>query len=306
MHQHHDKPHLVVSGFAYYKMRYLANKYNVEVGGWGTSRTQENPLSINDIKLIRQKSTAASIDFDDAGIVEYMEDMVDAGMEFPQFMRVWFHTHPMNSAGPSRTDRETFEQLTGTLPWVVMAIIAKEGQVYAELGTRIAGHHVQWEMKFSVDWAFHNWAEWDKEYDDNVVDTFPRPTYSIPDPRAERPGWVKTTHGYRYVGEGATQAAQRSDPPKLGKAKRKTVPSSRLGGEPVGGGGKRARKRRRRREKLLIASKEEIHGGDLSEKDAANISESVIRSAAILKAESPDLPNLFDPDQPHPGEVMPS
>ena len=299
-------PKLICSGFAYYKMRYLATKNNVEVGGWGLAKSEDAPLLISDIRLLRQESTPGSIDFDDAGIVEYMEDMVEEGLEFPQFMRVWFH--PGNSAHPSGTDRTTFEGLTGTLPWVVMAIIAKEGQVYSELGTRIAGHHVQWVLPFEVDWRYHNWKEWDKEYDDNVVDTFPVKHYSVPTHHRAEDGWIWKDGSYRFVGiqaalahdKGLRQGTDASDPPagKAQRAKRKITDQQR----PAVRHGSRAQRRERKRNARLNSQSDtssvEIHGAPTTER-LRKISEEVGNSGAGVRAQS-DLPVLYDPDQPPP------
>jgi proteasome lid subunit RPN8/RPN11 len=274
-----QRPKLTLSGFAYYKMRYLANKHNVEVGGWGFAHDEDKPLDVADIKLIKQKSTGGSIDFDDEGVVEYTEDMIAAGKEFPQFMRVWVHTHPGSSPHPSTTDRETFANLTDALPWVVMCIIAKEGAVYAEIGWRFGGQHMCIECDLEVDWAFNDWQEWDKEYDDNVVEGFHRKEYVVQHRTFPRdlhtdPNWKFKDGAWRYIPDKApaTEHDTVGDPPKpLGKAKQ--MPK-----------GKRARRRERKRERQqqLRASSE------------APVVE--FGRGAIREVHPDHLPTLYDPD----------
>jgi proteasome lid subunit RPN8/RPN11 len=150
-------------------MRYFANEFEVECGGWGIAPACDRPLIVKDIALIKQVSSTASIDFEDEGVVSYMEDMAELGYNFPQFMRVWVHTHPGNSASPSPTDNDTFLDLAKTLPFVVMLIIARGGDTHAELGYFTAGHFFSAEIPVEIDWRADSWKEWDDEYHDNVI-----------------------------------------------------------------------------------------------------------------------------------------
>jgi proteasome lid subunit RPN8/RPN11 len=169
------KAEIIISGWAYYKMRYYANKYEVEVGGWGVAPSAEEPLTVKDIALTKQESTPGSIDFDDEGVVQFMEDMCDLGYKFDQFMRVWVHTHPGNSATPSSTDRETYQDLATTLPFVVMLIIAREGEVSAELGYTCAGVFFSAKLPVKIDWTLDSWLEWNKEFHEHVEVPKPAP-----------------------------------------------------------------------------------------------------------------------------------
>ena len=175
-------------------MRYFANEFEVECGGWGIAPACDRPLIVKDIALVKQVSSTASIDFEDEGVVSYMEDMAELGYKFEQFMRVWVHTHPGNSAHPSPTDNDTFLDLAKTLPFVVMLIIARGGDLHAELGYFTAGHFFSAEIPVEVDWRSDSWKEWDDEYHDNVIVK----KYGS---RTTRSGFQGYTGGYSWVDE---------------------------------------------------------------------------------------------------------
>lgn len=166
---------ITVSGLLWFKAKYLANQHQVEVGGWCIAPDKDKPFEVHDFKLTKQESTVGSIDFDDEGTVEFMEDELEAGLEFDQFMRVWIHTHPGDSASPSPLDRTTFRQLADTLPYVVMLIISKSGSATAEIGYKLpTGQFVSMPCGIRIDWAMDRWTEWDIEFNNNVTVPPPR------------------------------------------------------------------------------------------------------------------------------------
>jgi hypothetical protein len=84
-----------------------------------------------------------------------------------QFARIWIHTHPGDSARPSRTDEETFARVFGRCDWAVMAILARGGATSARLRFN-HGPQADVAIRTSVDYrrAFggSDHAQWAAEY----------------------------------------------------------------------------------------------------------------------------------------------
>jgi proteasome lid subunit RPN8/RPN11 len=122
---------LQLTEHAWNKWRWMTRK-PTEVGGFGISKA-DNYALITDIALVPQIANTASIDFDDAGLVTYVQAQAEAGLSPLQSFRVWFHTHPSNSAEPSATDWETCNKSFAAFPWSIMAIMGKSGNTTAHL-----------------------------------------------------------------------------------------------------------------------------------------------------------------------------
>jgi hypothetical protein len=126
------RPELTFSVGAWLKLQYLCHLGDTEIGAFGIS-PPGRPFCIQDIVLIRQVCTAATVEFDDAAVADFFEDQVDQGRTPEQFARIWIHTHPGDSPEPSSTDEQTFARVFGRCGWAVMFILAKGGAVYCRL-----------------------------------------------------------------------------------------------------------------------------------------------------------------------------
>ncbi|RLF68218.1 MAG: hypothetical protein DRN26_00130 [Thermoplasmata archaeon] len=163
-------PELRLSPYVWAKLTYLRDLGDTEVGAFGISRS-DDPLAVIDLFTVKQKTTAATVEFDDIGIADFFEDQVDAGRKPDEFGRIWFHTHPGMSANPSGTDEKTFREKFGKCDWSVMAILGKGGEMTARLqyGT---GIKAQFDLKVKIDWslpfAASDHAAWKAEYDKNI------------------------------------------------------------------------------------------------------------------------------------------
>lgn len=149
------------------KLCFLRDKGPTEVGGFAISH-KNDPLHVKDIRLIPQKTTSVTVKFDDIGVADFTEDMFENGLHPQQFLRIWWHTHPGNSAIPSFVDEGTFEDVFGKCNWSVMFILARGGETYARLQLRgdIKGSvllPVQVERTTIYD------PSWKEEYDNNVT-----------------------------------------------------------------------------------------------------------------------------------------
>ncbi len=163
-------PTLRFSPYAWAKLLFLRDRGDTEVGGFGIS-DEDDPLFVEDVRLIGQQTTIVSVEFDDEAVADFFDEQVDAGLPPERFFRLWLHTHPGDSAAPSSTDEETFERVFGRCDWAVMAILAAEGQTYARLRFS-AGPGGQIEIPIEVDYSVpfvgSDPVRWEREYDECV------------------------------------------------------------------------------------------------------------------------------------------
>jgi hypothetical protein len=117
---------------AWAKLLFLRDLGETEVGGFGITAA-DDPLLVEDVKLVQQLATCVSVAFDDQAVAEFFDQQVDAGRKPSQFGRIWVHTHPGDMSRPSVTDDETFNRVFGRTEWAVMFILAQGGQTFARL-----------------------------------------------------------------------------------------------------------------------------------------------------------------------------
>ena len=154
---------------AWAKLLFLRDYGETEVGGFGICPS--HPLLVEDIRLVQQTCSWASVVFDDESVADFFEDQVENGLNPEQFARVWIHTHPGNSADPSMTDEQTFARVFGSTNWAVMAILAKGGESYARLrlnGNENQDYEIPTEIDFTAAFANSEKDDWEREYLTNV------------------------------------------------------------------------------------------------------------------------------------------
>ena len=165
---------LVFAPLAWLKLQFLCHAGPTEVGGFGLSHP-DDPLYLEDILVVRQRCTLATVGFDDGSVADLFDDMADRGISPGRFARIWLHTHPGASVAPSGTDEETFARVFGGCDWAIMAILGRTGKTSARLRFN-AGPGGALEIPTAVDWAA--WpalagesmlttkiADWRHEYD---------------------------------------------------------------------------------------------------------------------------------------------
>jgi hypothetical protein len=148
-----DTPRLMFSPRAWLKWQFLCHAGPTEIGAFGLSG-ENGPLHIDDLIVLRQATTMASVAFDDTAVANLFDHMADLGVPPHRFARVWLHTHPGASVTPSGTDEETFRRVFGACDWAVMGILGRTGRTYARLRFN-AGPGGAMEIPTAV-----NWAEW--------------------------------------------------------------------------------------------------------------------------------------------------
>jgi hypothetical protein len=150
----HDRiatPALIFAPLAWLKLQYLCHAGPTEVAGFGLTHP-DDPLYLEDILVVRQRCTVATVALDDAAVADLFDAMADAGIPIERFARIWLHTHPGASVMPSGTDEETFDRVFGSCDWAVMAILGRTGKTSARLRFN-AGPGAALEIPTAVDWA---------------------------------------------------------------------------------------------------------------------------------------------------------
>lgn len=88
---------LVFSPLAWLKLQFLCHAGPTEVGGFGLSHP-DDLLYVEDVLVVRQRCTLATVAFNDAAVADLCDDMADAGIGLNRCLRIWLHTHPGASA----------------------------------------------------------------------------------------------------------------------------------------------------------------------------------------------------------------
>lgn len=161
---------------AWAKLMFLRDYRKNEVGGFGIS-SRRDLLLIEDVRLVRQRCSATSVELDDTAVADFFDAQVNHGLRPEQFGRVWFHTHLGRSARPSRRDEATFARCFADLDWAVMLVLAKRGATHAQLkfnsdpgGNRIIPVGVDFRRAFAAT----DHAAWVREYLRCVVPMNPK------------------------------------------------------------------------------------------------------------------------------------
>ena len=122
---------------------------------------------MEDIRLVRQRCTQITVQFDDASVADFFDEQVDQGRVPAEYGRLWLHTHPGSSAAPSCIDEETFARCFGSVDWAVMFILARRGETYARLRFNVGpGGQIEIpvETDFRIPFPPSDHAAWEREY----------------------------------------------------------------------------------------------------------------------------------------------
>jgi hypothetical protein len=160
------RPTLRFTPTAWAKLLYLRDCGDTEIGGFGIT-VPNRLLLVEDVVLVRQATSVASVEFDDLAVAEFFEDQVDAGRKPEEFARIWIHTHPGTSATPSNVDEDTFERVFGRCDWAVMVILARGGQTSARLQWNVGpGGAVRLpvDVDFSRGFPASDHGAWQREH----------------------------------------------------------------------------------------------------------------------------------------------
>ncbi|RLD68823.1 MAG: hypothetical protein DRI98_11365 [Bacteroidetes bacterium] len=163
--------------YVWAKLVYMRDKGNTEVGGFAVSKL-EDPLYVEDFFLVPQEASQAFVSFDDEGIAEFQEEMLEQEKHPCQCTRIWIHTHPSHFSTPSSLDEETFQESFGNQDWSVMFILDRSNGFSCRLQTKINKEiNYSFEIDTEIDWSCSfketNHKSWDLEYKRCVKETAP-------------------------------------------------------------------------------------------------------------------------------------
>ena len=160
---------------AWAKLLCLRDLGPTEVGGFGISAA-DDLLYVEDVQLVQQVCSEASVRFDDESVAEFFDRQVDDGLRLERFARIWLHSHPGRCPLPSPLDEETFERAFGGANWAVMFILAQEGQTYCRMRFNVGPggqQRLAVEVDFSRPFPCTQHAAWQEEYLANVTPDLP-------------------------------------------------------------------------------------------------------------------------------------
>jgi hypothetical protein len=188
-----SKPSLRFTPWAWAKFLFLRDAGETEVGGFGIANA-DDPLRIEDVVLVSQRTSPVRVAFDDLAVADYFDQQIDAGRRPEQFARVWLHTHPGDCAIPSATDEETFTRAFCRCDWAVMGILSRDGATYARLrfSAGPSGEiRIPVEVDFALPFAASDPESWIAEYRRCVQPKQLRDLYEdlIPEEMFARAGW---------------------------------------------------------------------------------------------------------------------
>ena len=168
---------LRLTPYAWLKWQFMCHRGATEVAGFGLSAAHD-PLYLEDILVIGQHASPATVAFEDVAVADLFDEMVDQGVPPNRFARVWLHSHPGSSVTPSAVDEATFARVFGACDWAVMGILSRAGNTYARLQNNV-GPGCSQELPVVVDWqswpqylahaSFDSHAmKWLQEYEQHV------------------------------------------------------------------------------------------------------------------------------------------
>lgn len=145
---------LYFTPYAWAKLQFMCHSVDTEIGGMALTAA-DNPFLIEDIGIVKQKASAAFVDFDDEALNDFMtEQFVKHDRQPINCMRIWIHTHPHGCTKPSGQDENTFRDAFGSADWAVMFILAKSGEVYARMRADTAhGVSINKHLDVDIDWS---------------------------------------------------------------------------------------------------------------------------------------------------------
>ena len=164
------KASLRFSPTAWAKLLFFRDRGETEIGGFGITPA-EDLLYVEEFIAVRQDVTMVSVAFDDEAVADFFESQVAAGRKPEQFARIWLHTHPGDSPGPSSTDEETFQRVFGGCQWAVMFILGQSGKSYARMMLNVgpgAAVAVPADVDYRRAFGQSDPAAWEAEYKANI------------------------------------------------------------------------------------------------------------------------------------------
>ena len=164
-----EHPQLRFTPYAWAKLRWCCHNSSDECGGFGI--TPNFPDLVEDFIMLKQDVTPVTVEFEDTAVADFLEDMVERGLQPHQCMRVWIHTHPNMNPTPSSVDEETFERVFGDCDYAIMFILSTKDTCYCRIQTNV-GISTEQKIEAAVDYSTSfgpsDEEAWKKEFDESV------------------------------------------------------------------------------------------------------------------------------------------
>ena len=190
--------------YARAKLQFICDHYDHEVGAMGIAATAD-PFLVTDLFVPKQECSDTFVAMDandlaDSMFMVYCDPDGPHKLKPHQVGRIFIHTHPQGCNSPSLHDESIFAESFGSMPWAMMVILPKGGQLYARIRINI-GNDINLQLRIpdqlvlSGDFPAANKAEWQKEVDSKIiVKVFPTTSADFSKPGAK--GVFKLPSGY--------------------------------------------------------------------------------------------------------------
>jgi hypothetical protein len=155
--------------YAWAKLVFMRDAGDTEVGGYGINET-DDPLLINDFRLVKQDCSGVSVDLDQEDSLAFAEEMTDRGFS-PWQYGTWIHTHPGDSPSPSQADEENFRDNFSIADCSIFFILAKCGQSYTRMRYNVSPGidvDIKSMIDFRTPFRASDQESWKKEYSEKV------------------------------------------------------------------------------------------------------------------------------------------
>lgn len=174
---------------AWAKLLFFLHGGHTEISGYGISRNS-NPLLVTDFRTISQDCTPASTVMKGNALSDYLLGCAEEGLHPAECQRIWIHTHPTFSTGPSGIDENTFKAWLGDPPpyWAIMLIVNGKHETYCRLRFNV-GPGGDLKLDVGVDWECRvepcDYDAWKEEFKANINPSWsslevPRPDTALP------------------------------------------------------------------------------------------------------------------------------
>lgn len=103
-----------------------------EVSGLGEVTVIDGALVITGVHLLEQECGTASTEFTADAIAKFLVECVQKDID-TSTLRLWWHSHADMSVFWSGTDKDTVEQLSSDMPWLLSLVGNKAGDILVRL-----------------------------------------------------------------------------------------------------------------------------------------------------------------------------
>lgn len=124
---------MILTPQVYWRLQWLCHRTPCEVSTMGMMSMGPRGLLIEDLLLVKQSVTPASVQLDMVWWADRQVELYETRGVEPWQVGAWLHTHPKGVDGPSSIDEETMRQSFGQSSSIVMLILTKDGRFYGRV-----------------------------------------------------------------------------------------------------------------------------------------------------------------------------